>query len=76
MVPAALGAFDRLLILKGPSWVEERGEARHYGLLHDLALRKLITYPLPGTESESVLLQIARKQEPPTRRGGGGSLPK
>ena len=54
-------AFDRLLVLKGPSWVEERGEARHYGLLHDLALRKLASYPLPGTESESVLLQIRRK---------------
>ncbi len=53
-------AFDRLLVLKGPSWVEERGEARHYGLLHDLALRKLTSYPLPGTESESVLLQISR----------------
>ena len=51
-------AFDRLLVLKGPSWVEERGEARHYGLLRDLALRKLISYPLPGTKSESVLLQI------------------
>ena len=25
-------SFGRLLILKGPSWVEERGEARHYGL--------------------------------------------
>jgi 16S rRNA (guanine527-N7)-methyltransferase len=51
-------AFDRLLVLKGPSWVEERGEARHYGLLHELSLRKLISYPLPGTESESVLLEI------------------
>ena len=50
--------FGRLLVLKGPSWVAERGEARHYGLLHGLALRKLISYPLPGTESESVLLQI------------------
>jgi len=54
-------AFDRLLILKGPSWVEERGEARHYGLFHDLALRKIASYPLSGTESESVLLQIRRK---------------
>ncbi len=53
--------FGRLLILKGPSWLEERGEARHYGLLHGLALRKLASYPLPGTESESVLLQIRRK---------------
>jgi 16S rRNA (guanine527-N7)-methyltransferase len=54
-------AFDRLLVLKGPSWVDERGEARHYGLLHDLLLRKLLSYPLPGTDSESVLLQIRRK---------------
>jgi len=57
-------AFDRLLVLKGPSWVDERGEARHYGLLHNLALRKLVSYPLPGTEAESVLLQICRKQDP------------
>ena len=54
-------AFDRLLILKGPSWVAERGEARHYGLLRDLALRKLTSYPLPGTDAESVLLQIRPK---------------
>lgn len=51
-------AFDRMLVLKGPAWVEERGEARHFGLLHNLALRKLVSYPLVGTESESVLLQI------------------
>jgi len=54
-------SFDRLLILKGPAWVEERGEARHLGLLRDLALRKLASYPLPGTDSESALLQICRK---------------
>jgi 16S rRNA (guanine527-N7)-methyltransferase len=51
-------SFDRLLVLKGPAWVEERGEARHFGLLKNLTLRKLKTYPLPGTESESVLLLI------------------
>ncbi len=55
------GSFDRMLVLKGPSWLDERGEARHYGLLHDLALRKLDSYPLPGTDSESVLLQIRPK---------------
>jgi 16S rRNA (guanine527-N7)-methyltransferase len=53
--------FDRLLVLKGPAWVEERAEARHFGLLGDLALRKLASYPMPGTESESVLLQICPK---------------
>ena len=55
------GSFDRLLMLKGPSWVEERGEARHYGLLKDLALRKLTSYPMADGQSESVLLQIRPK---------------
>ncbi len=50
--------FDRMLVMKGPSWVEERGEARHLGLMKDLALRKLTSYPLPGTGGQSVLLQI------------------
>lgn len=57
-------SFDRLLVLKGPSWVDERGEARHYGLMHNLTMRKLTSYPLPGTESESVLLQIWPKDRP------------
>jgi 16S rRNA (guanine527-N7)-methyltransferase len=56
-------AFDRLLILKGPAWVDERGEARHFGLLKNHALRKLKSYPLPGTESESVLLSIGPRPE-------------
>jgi 16S rRNA (guanine527-N7)-methyltransferase len=51
-------SFGRLLVLKGPAWVEERGEARHLGLLKNLALRKLKSFPLPGTESKSVLLMI------------------
>lgn len=54
------GAFNRLLLLKGPTWVEERGEARHHGALKDLRLRKLATSPLAGAASESVLLQITR----------------
>jgi 16S rRNA (guanine527-N7)-methyltransferase len=51
-------SFGRLLVLKGPAWVDERGEARHLGLLNNLALRKLKSFPLPGTESKSVLLMI------------------
>ncbi len=50
--------FERILVLKGPGWAEERGEARHHGLMHDLELRKLASYPLPGTQAESVLLQL------------------
>ena len=52
--------FDRLLAIKGPRWVEERGEARHRGLLNGIELRKLASYTMPGTESESVVLQIRR----------------
>lgn len=63
-------AFDRMLVLKGPSWVEERGEARHHGLMRDLALRKMLSYPLPGTESESVLLQICLRDRVSEFRGG------
>ena len=54
-------AFERMLVLKGPGWIDERGEARHYGLMHELTLRKLMSYPLPETDSESVLLQICPK---------------
>jgi 16S rRNA (guanine527-N7)-methyltransferase len=54
--------FERLLVLKGPGWIDERGEARHFGLLGGLSLRKLHSYPLPGTESESVLLQITKSK--------------
>ncbi|MBI2824071.1 MAG: 16S rRNA (guanine(527)-N(7))-methyltransferase RsmG [Planctomycetia bacterium] len=57
------GSFDRLLVIKGPAWVEERHEAREAGLFRDLKLRKLAAWPLPGTESESVLLEIRPKEE-------------
>ena len=52
------GAFERLLAIKGPSWVEERREARQRNLFKGLRLRKLDTWPLPGSKSESVLLEI------------------
>jgi 16S rRNA (guanine527-N7)-methyltransferase len=60
-------AFDRLLIIKGPSWVEERAQARHHGQLHGLELRKAATYETPGTGAESVILKIWRgdSREPP-----------
>lgn len=53
-------SFDRLLAIKGPKWIEERGEARHLGLLHGIELRKVAAYTMPGTESESVILQLRR----------------
>ena len=53
--------FTRLLLIKGPKWVEERGEARHRGLMHDLQLRRLATYRAPDHDAESVILEIRRK---------------
>jgi 16S rRNA (guanine527-N7)-methyltransferase len=58
-----LGSFRRLLIVKGPAWVEERQEAREKNLLKGLQLRKLATWPLPGTHSESVLLEIKAQEK-------------
>jgi 16S rRNA (guanine527-N7)-methyltransferase len=53
-------AFDRLLLIKGPSWVEERSEARRLGLMRGLELRKAASYATPGSGAESVILKIWR----------------
>ena len=52
--------FGRLLAIKGPRWPDERGEARHKGLLKGLDLRRLVSYPMPDTQSESTILQLSR----------------
>lgn len=54
-------SFERLLVIKGPAWIEERTAAREAGLLKHVALRKLASYPLPGTNSESVVLSLQPK---------------
>jgi 16S rRNA (guanine527-N7)-methyltransferase len=52
-------AFVELLAIKGKSWVDERGEARHRGLLKNLELRKAAAYPMPGEPpGESVILRL------------------
>jgi 16S rRNA (guanine527-N7)-methyltransferase len=52
--------FKRLLAIKGPKWVDERGEARHHGVLKNIELRRVAAYPMPDTESESTILQLLR----------------
>ncbi len=52
--------FGRMLAIKGPKWPDERGEARHRGLLKKVELRKLVSYPMPDTHSESTILQLKR----------------
>ncbi|MEX2113039.1 MAG: 16S rRNA (guanine(527)-N(7))-methyltransferase RsmG [Pirellulales bacterium] len=54
-------SFERLLVIKGPAWVEERTQAREAGLLRNIDLRKLASYPLAGTDSESVVLSLRAK---------------
>jgi 16S rRNA (guanine527-N7)-methyltransferase len=51
-------SIGRLLVVKGPRWVDERGEARHRGMLRGLELRRLATYTTPGTDVENVILKI------------------
>jgi 16S rRNA (guanine527-N7)-methyltransferase len=51
-------SIGRLLLIKGPKWLDERGEARHYGLLNGLECRKAAEYPMPGSESQSVIIKI------------------
>jgi 16S rRNA (guanine527-N7)-methyltransferase len=53
--------FGRLLAIKGPRWVEERREARQRGLLRNVNLRKAAVYPMPSTDSESVILKLWAK---------------
>jgi 16S rRNA (guanine527-N7)-methyltransferase len=53
-------SFGRLLVLKGPAWIDERVKAQEKKLLRGVRINTLATYPLPGTESESVVLEIRR----------------
>jgi 16S rRNA (guanine527-N7)-methyltransferase len=55
-----LDAFDRLLMIKGRSWIDERSESRQAGLMRGLELRKAASYVAPGSGAESVILSIRR----------------
>ena len=54
--------FDELLLIKGPNWLEERKEARHRGVMQGLELRCIESYPMPGRETESVILRVWHKE--------------
>lgn len=55
--------FQKMLVIKGPSWVEERHEAKQKRLLISWELRKLEEWPLPGTHNHSVLLELKREEK-------------
>lgn len=52
------GDFGRLLVVKGPRWEEEKGEARHKGFAKKVMVRRIAAWPIRGSDNESVLLEI------------------
>lgn len=53
-------AFGRMLLVKGPRWTEERKDAEQKGLLEEVSLACVLSYPMPGRDSESVVLELRR----------------
>jgi 16S rRNA (guanine527-N7)-methyltransferase len=54
-------AFDRLLMIKGPSWTEEREAAKKAGMLKKVDLEAVSNYKVPSTGAESVILSMKRR---------------
>lgn len=52
------GSFGRLLVIKGPRWEDELSEARDKRLGRKVSIRRIASWPLRGTDNESVLLEI------------------
>ena len=51
-------AFDSMILVKGPRWVEEREEASGEGLMDGVECTVLDSYPIPGRDHDSVILQV------------------
>ena len=56
--------FGRMLIIKGPRWEAEKGEARHRGLVKRVRIRRIAAWPLHETGNESVLLEVHHRDIP------------
>jgi 16S rRNA (guanine527-N7)-methyltransferase len=50
--------YGRMLVVKGPRWDDEKAEARHQGYAKHVVVRRIASWPLRGTDNESVLLEI------------------
>lgn len=57
--------YGRMLVIKGPRWEEEKGEARHRGLVKRVTVRRVAAWPIPDSENESVLLEIRAREAGP-----------
>jgi 16S rRNA (guanine527-N7)-methyltransferase len=56
-------AYGRMLVVKGPRWEEEKGEARHRGFVKKVGVRRIAAWPIRGSDNESVLLEIKRREQ-------------
>ena len=54
-------SYSRLLVIKGPRWEDEKGEARHKGFVKKVTVRRIAAWPIRGSDNESVLLEIRRR---------------
>ena len=50
-------------MIKGPRWEEELAEARVRRLGKEVSIRRIASWPLRGTDNESVLLEIRQRME-------------
>jgi 16S rRNA (guanine527-N7)-methyltransferase len=55
-------SIGQLLVVKGPSWSDERAAARERQLLHEISLRKTAEYAIPDTGATSVILRLAPEE--------------
>jgi len=55
-------AYGRMLVVKGPRWEEEKGEARHRGFVKRVGVRRVAAWPIRGSDNESVLLEVKRRE--------------
>lgn len=53
--------YGRMLVVKGPRWEEEKGEARHRGFVKRVTVRRVAAWPIRGSDNESVLLDVRRR---------------
>lgn len=52
--------FGRMLLIKGPRWTEERVAAEEAGQMEGISIECLLSYLMPGRDSESVVLELRR----------------
>jgi 16S rRNA (guanine527-N7)-methyltransferase len=53
--------FGRLLVVKGPRWEEEKDAARLQGLTRRVVVRRIASWPIRGSDNESVLLEVTAR---------------